>query len=316
MSARKSERIMNLAICLLMARRFIDKAQIRDLVQGYSGLSDAAFERAFERDKDELRSMGVPVETGVNSALFPDEVGYRIRRQDFELPPIEFTPAETTALGLAAQVWDSATQAEHATSALAKLRAAGVDPEPAPSHGLAPTVGAREPGFEPLWQATTSRTPVRFDYRGQEREVEPWAMAFRRGAWYLLGQDRARAAPRVFKVARIEGDVRPVGRPGSFAAPSVDMTGLLATLEPSRPDAEAVLAIRGGRAPELRRRGLAVDSDRDLPPGFQAYRVSYARRGDMIGEVCAHGPDVLVLAPDELRRGVRKHLAVVAGQSV
>ena len=89
MAPRKSERIMNLAICLLLARRFLDKNHLREVVEGYGGLSDAAFERTFERDKDDLRAMGVPVETGSNSTLFPDEIGYRIRRQDFELPPID-----------------------------------------------------------------------------------------------------------------------------------------------------------------------------------------------------------------------------------
>lgn len=105
MAPRKSERIMNLAICLLMARRFLDRNHLREVVDGYAGLSDAAFERTFERDKDDLRAMGIPVETGSNSVLFPDDVGYRIRRQDFELPPIDFTAAEATALGLASQVW-------------------------------------------------------------------------------------------------------------------------------------------------------------------------------------------------------------------
>ena len=105
---------MNLAICLLLARRFVEKSHIRDVVEGYAGLSDVAFERTFERDKDELRAMGVPVETGSDNPLFPDEVGYRIRREDFELPPIEFTASETMVLGLATRVWESATQADQA----------------------------------------------------------------------------------------------------------------------------------------------------------------------------------------------------------
>jgi proteasome accessory factor B len=111
MTQHKSERIMNLAICLLMSRRYLEKTRIREIVEGYHDLSDAAFERTFERDKDELRTLGVPVETGSNDAFFPDEVGYRIRREDFELPAIDFTAAETAALGLAATVWESATQA-------------------------------------------------------------------------------------------------------------------------------------------------------------------------------------------------------------
>lgn len=313
MSARKSERIMNLAICLLMARRFIDRARIREVVEGYAGLSDAAFERTFERDKDELRAMGVPVETGSNSPFFPDEVGYRIRRKDFELPPIDFTPAETAALGLATRVWDSATQADQAISALAKLRAAGIDPDPTRLRGLAPSVGAREPGFEPLWQATISRTQVAFGYRTQQRRVEPWAMTYRRGSWYLLGRDLTRQAPRVFKVTRIEDEVRLVGKPGAYVIPAVDMAELLATLEPSRPDAEALVAIRHDRAPDLRRRGKAVDTAVELPPGFAAYRVNYARRGDFVGDVCAHGPDVLVIEPAEIRAAVISQLRAVAG---
>ena len=117
MAPRKSERIMNLAICLLMARRFLDKNHIREVVEGYAGLSDAAFERTFERDKDDLRAMGVPVETGSNSTLFPDEIGYRIRRQDFELPPIDFTGAEATALVNQTFVGSAALLAESGRSA-------------------------------------------------------------------------------------------------------------------------------------------------------------------------------------------------------
>ena len=103
MAARKSERILNLTICLLNTRRFIDRESIRGSVEGYAGLNDGAFERTFERDKDDLRAMGVPVETGSNSAFFPDEIGYRIRRQDFELPPLQVDAGEAAALGLAAR---------------------------------------------------------------------------------------------------------------------------------------------------------------------------------------------------------------------
>lgn len=304
---------MNLAICLLMTQRYLEKARIREVVEGYAGLSDAAFERTFERDKDDLRMMGVPVETGSNSVLFPDEIGYRIRRTAFELPPIDFTSAETAALGLATRVWESATRADQAISALAKLRAAGVEPDPARIRGLEPSMSAREPGFDPLWQATMSRTAVLFDYRGEARRVQPWAMTYRRGAWYLLGHDQVRHAPRVFKVARIAGEVRTVGRSGAYDVPAVDMAALLATIEPAAPDADAVVAIRHDAAPAIRRRGEPVTDPPDVPPGFTAYRVSYASQGDFAGEVCAHGPDVLVLAPTELRDAVIGQLRAVAG---
>ncbi len=311
MAPRKTERIMNLTICLLLARRFVDKAYIRQVIEGYGGLSDAAFERTFERDKDELRRLGVPVETGSNDAFFPDEVGYRIRRADFELPPIDFTPAEAAVLGLASRVWESATAADQAVSAIAKLRAVGVDPDPGRVDGLTATIGGREPAFDALWQATVERIPIRFDYRGEPRQVEPWTMTYRRGAWYLLGHDRNRGEQRVFKVARAGADVSPIGKPGSYQVPEIDTAGLLASLEPSQPDTTAVLAIRGDRAPALRRRGETVPAE--VPPGFAAYRVGYATGGDLVGEVCSYGPDVIVLEPDGLREAVVAHLTAIGG---
>lgn len=313
MSPRKSERIMNLAICLLLARRFVEKSQIREVVEGYHGLSDAAFERTFERDKDELRGMGVPVETGSNSVLFPDDIGYRIRRKDFELPPISFTAEETAALGLAATVWESATQAEQAVSALAKLRAAGVDPDPERLAGLAPSIGAREPAFAEIWAATAERVTVRFSYKGQPRRVQPWAMAYRRGSWYLVALDVDKGERRTFKVSRIDSEVTRLGKPGSYHVPGeVEMDAVLAGLEPGPADAEAIVAIRDGRAADLRRRARPVEADA-VPCGFSAFAVTYSRTGDFVGEVCAHGADAIVLAPAGIRRSVIAQLKAVAG---
>lgn len=312
MTQQKSERIMNLTICLLMARRFVDKAHIREVVEGYHGLSDAAFERTFERDKDELRLMGVAVETGSNDVLFPDEVGYRIRREAFELPAIEFTAAETAALGLAASVWESATQAGQAASALAKLRAAGIDPDPSRLAGLAPRLGAHEPAFASVWDAFSDRVPISFSYKGEARRVEPWAMNCRRGSWYLLAHDRDRAGARIFKLARIDSAVTRSGKAGSYSLPSsAEIEAHWQRLEPAGADDVALLAIRDGRAAELRQRGTAQVAD--APAGYRTYDVSYARSGDFVADVAAYGPDVIVLAPAELRAAVIAHLQAVAG---
>ena len=313
MTQQKSERIMNLAICLLMSRRFVDKAHIREVVEGYHDLSDSAYERTFERDKDELRRIGVPVETGSNDPLFPDEVGYRILRSDFELPPIEFTPAETAALGLAASVWESATQAGRTASALAKLRAAGVDPDPSRLGALAPSVGAKEPAFASIWAAYAERAPISFGYRGETRRVEPWAMTYRRGAWYLLAHDHGRDAPRVFKVARVDAPASRIGKSGSYQLPAdLDVASAWRTLEPASSDETALLALRDGRANDLRTSGSPEPAADGVPPGYGAYRVSYARPGDFAAELCARGADVLVLAPDGLRAAVVARLEAVA----
>jgi proteasome accessory factor B len=319
MSARKSERIMNLTICLLMARRFVEREQIRQLVEGYHDLSDAAFERTFERDKEELRALGVPVETGSNSALFPDEIGYRIRRTDFELPPLEFDAAETAALGLASTVWEQARLADATVRAVAKLRAAGVQPDASRAAALEASMGATEPAFEPLWQALLSRTRVRFTYHGVARVVEPWTLAYRRGAWYLVAFDTTRGERRLFKVTRIEGVPARVGRPGAYAIPDADPADGLAALEPAPATEEALVAIRDAAAPDLRRRATRVAPDTaplaagTPPSGFALYRLPYAEDRDAAGELAAHGADVLVLAPAALRDAVVAHLRSVAG---
>ena len=210
-------------------------------------------------------------------------------------------------------MWESATQAEQAVSALAKLRAAGVDPDPGRLAGLAPSIGAREPAFASIWAATGDHTPIRFSYKGQQRLVEPWAMTYRRGAWYLLGRDRDREAPRMFKVARVDAPAQEIGKPGSYQAPDVDLDAAWGRLEPRQADTEAIVAIRPGRAAELRRRGRPVEFKDTVPAGYEVYAVGYARAADLVGELCAHGADALVLSPARIRQSVITELKAVAG---
>ena len=54
--------------------------------------SDEAFDRMFERDKDELRDLGIPLETEPVDAYFDDELGYRIDGREYALPEISFEP--------------------------------------------------------------------------------------------------------------------------------------------------------------------------------------------------------------------------------
>src|SRR3954466_10635214 len=108
MSARRTERLLNLVICLLHTRAFLSAERIRELVPGYDETpSEEAFKRAFERDKEDLRDLGIPLETGTNSA-FDEEPGYRIARRDYGLPEIVLEPDEAAAVGLAARMWASA----------------------------------------------------------------------------------------------------------------------------------------------------------------------------------------------------------------
>src|SRR4029079_12407913 len=97
-SRKRTERLVNLVICLLATRRFLTAAQIAATVPGYEHdehdpKEHEAFQRKFERDKAELRDLGVPLETGTSSA-FDSEPGYRIMRRDYALPDILLKPDE------------------------------------------------------------------------------------------------------------------------------------------------------------------------------------------------------------------------------
>jgi proteasome accessory factor B len=213
-TAKKSERLMNLTICLLVARNFISKDRIRQAVEGYHDLSDDAFDRMFDRDKEELRVLGVPIEVGAVVKGFEDEVGYRIRRDRFELPEISLEADEAAIVGLAARVWQHARLASATTQGLRKLRAGGVDVDESTLAILEPQLATDEPAFDAVFDAVTQRQPIEFVHQsGGRREpttrhLEPWGIVSWHGHWYVVGHDRDRGAERMFRVSRIIGEVR------------------------------------------------------------------------------------------------------------
>ena len=314
MTTRKTERILNLTICLLVADRYLTKERIREAVEGYHDLTDAAFERTFERDKDELRALGVPIEVGHADALFDDEPGYRVRPSEFSLPAIELDAEEASVVGVAARVWQHASMAESTRSALAKLRAAGIEPDTAQLSALAPSVQATEASFAPLWSAVLERTRMTFTYRdGERRTLEPWGLTASRGRWYVLGHDVDRGATRMFKLSRITDVPRKVSRSGAYAVPAdLDLRALARRLAPREPTATAVLAIRAGRAPALARRGEPMPAGVVAPGGFEAFAVAYGDWWNLVEEVVPYGADVVVLEPAELRDAVLRALRAVA----
>jgi proteasome accessory factor B len=317
MATRKTERILNLTICLLVSGRYLPKAKIREAVEGYHDLTDAAFERTFERDKDELRALGVPIEVGSFDPLFDDEPGYRILPSEFELPPIDLDPEEASVVGVAARVWQHAGMAESTRSAVAKLRAAGVEPDTSQLGALEPSVQATEPAFEPLWNAVLHRTRVYFGYRdGARRTLEPWGLTASRGRWYVIGRDVDRDATRMFKLARITDRPKRVSRASAYQVPeNLDLRSLARSLNPREPTASATLAIRAGKAPALRRHGEAGSWSRPVPGGFEVYQVGYSDLGSFAEEITRHAADVLVLEPGELRAEVIRNLSAVVAAS-
>ncbi len=309
MSRRKTERLLSLVVCLLSARRYLTATQVRAAVPGYPE-SFEAFKRMFERDKDELRELGIPLETGMNSPA-DEEFGYRISRQAYELPDIRLEPDEVAMLGLAARVWRRAELAGAADGALLKLRAAGADAQDDTSQPrIEPRVQTAEPAFGRLWEAVRDSRPVAFAYRlpgrssALRRNLEPWGVAYRRGRWYVVGLDTDRGAERVFRLSRIEGTVSFTGPAGAVTVPpGTDVRAAIRDWdhEPATPR-PCLLRVRAGAGHGLRRYAERIAADQC--PGWDLVEVSYSDTGWWSEHIASFGSDVVVLEPSDLRDAV------------
>jgi len=311
-AARGSERLVNLVIALLVAPRFLSRAEIREVVEGYSrASSEAGFLRMFERDKEDLRRMGIEVMVGPTDLLSDENDGYRIYPEDYYLPEIGLSPQESTIVALASSVWSEPGLATSVSTALTKLRGAGQQVDSQQVSYLTPRVATHEPGFPLLWEALISRTVVELQYRSRTRRVCSWKLIHRSGIWYLLGED-VESGARVFRVSRIEGQPRLVGKPGSYSVPAPELVAELSThLDPPTASQEVLLAIRNSSAPGLYRRGRVIEDGTAVPAGYQAVAVPYARDDEITSAICAAGPDVLVISPPHIKELVIAQLRAI-----
>jgi proteasome accessory factor B len=313
MAARRAERLVNLVICLLSTRQFLTAERVRDAVPGYepadgTAKTDEAFKRMFERDKAELRDLGVPLETGRNS-IFDAEDGYRITRRKYELPPVSFEPAEAAAVGLAARLWQSATLGAPARNALIKLRAGGTDVAATEAPGAQPHVDASDPALPPLLDAARQARLARFDYlkarteNPERRTIQPWGVLSWRRRWYVVGHDVDRGEARSFRLSRIVGAVDVVGPPDAFSRPEVDLLQYVADRGPEAART-ARIAVAGPGLGELRR---VADTEAD-----GVLTVTYSDLRWMARIVASAGRSARVLDPPELQQAVLDRLAPTA----
>jgi proteasome accessory factor B len=339
MAISKVERLVNLVIALLSTRGFITAEKIRSTVAGYSDSPTVeAFSRMFERDKNELRDLGIPLEVGRVSPLDPTE-GYRINRDAYSLPPVELTPDEAAAVAVATQLWESPELITATQGALLKLRAAGVDVDPLETGApVAIASQAGVPGLRGsdnvlgiLLSAIDSGRAVQFEHRSSRAEpfstrtVEPWGVVTEKGRWYLVGHDRDRDDTRIFRLSRIGAEVTPIGPAGAVTVPAdanlraivaQKVAQKVAEVTETPASGQAHVWIADGRATALRRAGRSLG-----PP---ATRRLGGRDGEVIEldigsadrlarDIAGYGADAIVLEPQTLREDVLARLRAHAG---
>ncbi|MBB2891630.1 helix-turn-helix transcriptional regulator [Flexivirga oryzae] len=307
--AAKTERLLNLVICLLYTRQPLSKARIRDAVPQYGeAASDEAFDRMFERDKDELRELGIPLRMEPIDAFFDDETGYRIDRREYALPELSFEPDEFAVLGLASRTWQQASLAGAAATALRKLEAAEVERDANSVVGLEPRIHTTEPAFNTVKDAVLRRQAISFGYRkaggeAGQRRLQPWNVANWHGRWYVTGFDLDREAPRVFRLGRIDGAVKRVGKPGAYDVPP-DHDPIEMIDGPETPPEEAVVLVQKGAGNTLRRRARGAAPEGDLT----RLTLAYTDTGALADEIAGFGPAVQVVSPPRLVDAVVRRL--------
>ena len=191
--SRKIERLINLTIALLATKRYLTKSEIFRTVEGYEGSTETK-ERMFERDKDDLRTLGITIDVGSFDPLFSDEAGYRIKAENYQLDLGEITPTEISLLSLAADAWRGAAFADAAQSAILKLSSFGVPADPIDIPGLSPKLSNSSADLETVTKAIGTSDLLVFNYLStelvpEERTITPFALSNKSGFWYVSGVD-------------------------------------------------------------------------------------------------------------------------------
>lgn len=243
MAITKTQRWLDLLAFLTVRFQPVPRSRIMDAVEGYAaplreGTSAESVRRTFERDKDELQTLGIPLEVVDLPAEEPDEQkGYRLRARDFYLPYLRILEEDRKSRGEAAPLANLSLP--RVEIPLEDLRAA--------AEGVAlvrdlpdfPLVAEADSAFRKLtfdlggeWSASgpvvarsdprevSGHTEVisrameaakiitfRYHgaYRGQETErtVEPYGLLFKFNRWYVVGRDVDRDAMRIFRLSRM-----------------------------------------------------------------------------------------------------------------
>ena len=303
MSAEKTERLINLTLGLLSSKRFLTKNEIFKNIAGYSG-SPETMERMFERDKDELRSMGIEIEVGQLDPLFEDEMGYLIKSSNIQIQPNEFTKDELLLMTMAANVWKESAFSDISKNALMKV--SSIDGEiglNAVALSMIDDEGLSAERFQRIIEAIESKKYISFLYNNKNRILAPFALKSSGGFWYLIGQEKGQPI-KVFKIIRIQSEIVIDKSSAQFEIPQDFKVEEFLKYSTSDETQTAKLLIRENRVNALRTRGTVQENAN----GWDTLEITFDDLEVMIKEVLWFGDDLIVLSPPALRSEVISRL--------
>jgi len=302
MVSEKNERLINLAIALIAAKRPLSKEQLQKSIQGYSGNQDAK-DRMFERDKDLLKSLGINITIAPIDPLFDDEVGYRITQSDYSITLDNLSPKEIGLLTVAAKIWDQTSLEDEAKAIVRRLHSMGVAAE-IPESPARPNPNA----LTEIMSAIHSDNCISFSYideegREESRSFAPYAVSGNQGLWYVHGKDLQNNQIRTFRLDRFSSSIikldEKIERPKEFKVPKFS-------------DQEVISKIRirkdSGQSLRLIASEIVDDGEWDIAT------IKFLSIDILVKEVLWYESDVVVLEPVAARNRVISALDELVAQ--
>ena len=294
MSDQKTERLINLTLALLASKRFLTKSEIFSTVAGYSGNTET-MERMFERDKDELRNLGIKIEVRGIDPLFEDEQGYLIQEDTFQIDSNAFTQEELLYLTMAANLWHDSALHDQSKAALLKIQSISGPIEA--DEVNSPVIRDNEDSTTLLliFEAINNLAQLEFEYKGSVRRVNPYGLYTRDGFWYLVAQEND--VIKTFKLVRISKSVNIAGKSNSFLKPKdFDVKEFLRSSKPNT-KSHVVILVRKNQALALRKKYEVKEIDSE----WDRMEFEYLMVDELIESLLWFGSDVVVLSPKSIR---------------
>ena len=295
MSSQKTERLINLTLALLASKRYLSKAEILRNIPGYEG-SPETKERMFERDKDDLRSLGIQIDVNNSDPLFEDEQGYLIKSESFQFAENEFTKEELLLLTMAANLWHDSAVEMDSQNALLKIQSLSGPVEN--DMTTTPTLRITEDWqlLVSIFTAVQNKQILEFSYRGKKRQVNPYGLYSSNGFWYLIAFEIN--VIKSFKLVRIEGEVDLIGEKDAFEKPDNFNVGNFLKEESNSVSLVSKLQVRKGAALSLRNKFTVKDLDSE----WDLMDIPYTNEQELLEMVLWHGTDIKLIEPVALRQ--------------